>query len=80
MMPLPLADIGAGYCIAKITGKDTLRHHLAEMGCVVGSPVVLLSEREGGVILAVKNTRLALDKTMASRIMVVKGEKHENLM
>ena len=39
MMPLAMADTGANYTIQKITGKDEVRQHLAELGFVVGEPV-----------------------------------------
>ena len=54
MMPLTMAKAGDTVTIQKITGKDEVRLHLAELGFVV----------------QVKESRLALDKTMANRIMV----------
>ena len=51
MMPLTMAKAGETVTIKKITGKDEIRLHLAELGFVVDS-------------------RIALDKTMANRIMI----------
>ena len=56
--------------IQKITGKDEVRLHLAELGFVVGSQVTVVNEIAGNLIVQVKESRLALDKTMANRIMV----------
>ena len=70
MMPLALAGIGETNTIKKITGKDELRRHLAELGFVVGEEVRVVSELGGNLILSVKDSRVALDKTMAMRIMV----------
>ncbi len=54
----------------KITGKDEVRLHLAELGFVVGETITVVNEISGNLILQVKEARIALDKTMAMRIMV----------
>ena len=56
--------------IKKITGKDEVRQHLAELGFVVDSEVTVVNEIAGNLILQVKESRIALDKTMANRIMI----------
>ena len=70
MMPLTMAKAGETVTIKKITGKDEIRLHLAELGFVVGSEVTVVNEIAGNLILQVKESRIALDKTMAMRIMV----------
>lgn len=70
MMPLGLAQVGETGTITKITGKDEVRQHLAELGFVVGAEVSIVSELGGNMILSVKDSRIALDKTMAMRIMI----------
>jgi len=70
MMPLAMAKIGEMNLIKKITGKDEIRRHLAELGFVVGENVTVVSELGGNMILSVKDSRIALDKMMASRIMI----------
>ena len=69
-MPLSMAPHGEERIILKITGRDHIQKHLADLGFVVGQPVTVISEIGGNMILKVKEARLALDKTMASRIMV----------
>lgn len=69
-MPLTMAQIGEKRYIQRITGKDEVRQHLAELGFVVGSEVIVVSELAGNMIIAVKDSRIALDKTMANRIIV----------
>lgn len=69
-MPLTMARVGEKSYIQKITGKDEVRQHLAELGFVVGSEVMIVSEIAGNMILSVKDSRIALDKTMANRIMI----------
>ena len=56
--------------IDKITGKDEVRLHLAELGFVVDSEVTVVNEIAGNLIVQVKESRLALDRTMANRIMI----------
>ena len=70
MMPLAMADAGTHYTIQKITGKDEVRQHLAELGFVVDSDVTVVSQMAGNLIIQVKDCRVALDKTMANRIMI----------
>ncbi|MCI5956024.1 MAG: ferrous iron transport protein A [Clostridiales bacterium] len=70
MMPLGMASIGDVNVIQKITGRDEVRQHLAELGFVVGETVTVVNELGGNMILSVKDSRVALDKTMAMRIMV----------
>ena len=70
MMPLSMAKVGETVTIRKITGKDKIRQHLAELGFVVESDVTVVSELGGNLILQVKDSRVALDRTMANRIMI----------
>ena len=70
MMPLSMAKTGETVTIRKITGKDEVRQHLAELGVVVNSDVTVVSEIAGNLIVQVKDSRIALDKTMANRIMI----------
>ena len=69
-MPLTMAKPGENVTIRKITGKDEVRQHLAELGFVVEESITVVSELAGNLILQVKDSRIALDKTMANRILV----------
>lgn len=69
MMPLTMAKSGETVAIRKITGKDEVRQHLAELGFVVDSSVTVVSEIAGNLIVQVKDSRVALDRGMASRIL-----------
>lgn len=70
MMPLTMARPGETFLIRKISGRDEVYQHLAELGFVVDSNVTVVSEMAGNLIVQVKDSRIALDKTMANRIMV----------
>ena len=69
-MPLPMAGIGEINTIRKITGRDDVRQHLAELGFVVGEEVRIVSDMGGNLILSVKDCRVALNKDMAMRVMI----------
>ena len=70
MMPLTMAKSGERVTIRKITGRDEIRQHLAELGFVVDSDITVVSEIAGNLIVQVKDSRIALDKSMANRIMI----------
>ena len=70
MMPLTMARAGETVTIRKITGRDEVRQHLAELGFVVDSDVTVVNEVAGNLILQVKDSRIALDRTMANRVMI----------
>ena len=70
MMPLTMAKAGETVTVRKISGRDEVRQHLVELGFVMDSDVTVVSEIGGNLIVQVKDSRIALDKTMANRIMV----------
>ena len=55
MMPLTMARPGETVVIRKITGRDEVRQHLAELGFVVDESVTVISEMAGNLILQVKD-------------------------
>lgn len=70
MMPLTMAKAGETVTIRKISGKDDVRQHLAELGFVVDAAVTVVNEIAGNLILQVKDSRVALDRGLANRIMI----------
>lgn len=70
MMPLTMAKAGETVLIRKISGRDEVRQHLAELGFVVESEITVVNEVAGSLIVQVKDSRIALDKAMANRIMI----------
>ena len=69
-MPLSMAVPGAVTTVRKISGRDETRRFLASLGFVEGGSVTVISELGGNLIVNVKNTRVALSKSMANRIFV----------
>lgn len=69
-MPLALADIGELVTIKKVTGNDEVRQHLAELGFVIGEVISIVNKNGGNLIVNVKDSRIALDRTLANRIFI----------
>lgn len=68
-MPLTMAKPGETVTIRRITGLDSARQRLAEMGFVVDSQVKVISNTDGNLIVCIKDCRIALDRAMANRII-----------
>ncbi len=69
-MPLSMMKSGEKNTIKRINGKDDTKRFLEGLGFVVGSTVAVVSEMGGNMILNIRETRVALDKSMATRIIV----------
>lgn len=70
MMPLTLANIGEENTIKKIGGKPDVKKHLENLGFVAGGSVTVINTLGGNVIVNVKESRIAISKEMAQKIMV----------
>ena len=70
MMPLTMAKVGDVNSIKKLGGKPEVRQHLETMGFVVGTPITVISQISGNVIVHIKESRVAISREMASKIMI----------
>ena len=70
MMPLSMVKPGETNTIKKVGGKEETRKFLENLGFVTGGEVTVVSEIEGNLIVNVKDSRVAIGKDMAYRIMV----------
>lgn len=70
MMPLTMADTGVSNIIKKVGGKEETRRFLENLGFVAGGEVIVVSEINGNMIVNVKDSRIAIGKDMANKIMV----------
>lgn len=70
MMPLTMANVGETNVIKKIGGKEETRRFLENLGFVVGGVVTVISEVGGNIIVNVKESRVAIGKDMANKILV----------
>ena len=69
-MPLTMAKPGEMLTIKRITGKDDTIRFLNRLGFIEGHNVTVVSSIAGNLILNVKDTRIALDRQLSSRIVV----------
>lgn len=69
-MPLSMLDTGASKPVIEIKGKDETRRFLESLGFTEGSTVTVVSKLAGNIIVSIKDSRIAIDKTMANHIMV----------
>lgn len=70
MMPLTFANAGEKISIKKIGGKDDTKRFLGSLGFVEGETVTIVSDNGGNLIVNVKNTRVAISREMANKIIV----------
>lgn len=69
-MILTMLDIGTTGRIQFVRGKDAVKTHLGGLGFVAGSPVSIVSENGGDLIVNVKGARVALSKQLACKIVL----------
>lgn len=69
-MPLTLAALGQDYIIKRIGGNPDVRAHLQNLGFVSGASVTVVSSMGGNLIVNIKNTRIAISKEMAGKIII----------
>ena len=70
MMPLTMANAGEENIIKKVGGKEDTRRFLENLGFVVGAAVTVISQVEGNIIVNIKDSRVAIGKDVANKIMV----------
>ncbi len=69
-MPLTMAKNGENNIIKKVGGREETRKFLEKLGFVVGSAVTVVSETGGNVIVNIKDSRIAIGRDMANKIIV----------
>ena len=70
MMPLALANVGEENMIKKVGGNPETKKHLEDLGFVAGGSVTVVSEIGGNLIVNVKQSRVAISREMAAKIMI----------
>lgn len=69
-MPLTMADIGREYVITLVKGNDAAKLHLQSLGFTLGAHVVVVSDVNGGLIVNIREARIAINRQMANKVMV----------
>lgn len=70
MMPLLFANIDEENVIKKVGGTAETKHHLENLGFVPGSSIRVINKSNGNIIVNIKDTRVAISKELAKKIMV----------
>ena len=70
MMPLLLAGVGEDNILRQVGGNQETKKHLEDLGFVVGGTVTVVSEINGNLIVKVKDSRVAISREMAGKIMI----------
>lgn len=70
MMPLTMAKPGEENLITRVGGLDETRRFLESLGFVPGALVSVVSEMNGNLIVNVKDSRVAISREMANKILV----------
>lgn len=69
-MPLTFANVGEENMIRKVGGNPEIRAHLENLGFVIGGTVTVVSTIGGNLIVNVKDSRVAISRGMASKILI----------
>ena len=69
-MPLLSATIGETYIIRRLGGTPEVKKHLEDLGFAVGGKITVISEMGGNLIVNVKETRVAVSRELAMKIMI----------
>lgn len=69
-MPLAAANKGVEFEIKRILGNEPVKHHLENLGFVIGTDISIVNEINGNVIVRIKDSRIAISKSMAMKIIV----------
>ena len=69
-MPLSMVSAGEENVIKKVGGKEDTRRFLENLGFVAGGTVTVISEFDGNMIVNLKDSRVAIGKDMANRIII----------
>jgi len=70
MIPLTMCEPGEIQTVKRIGGSPEVKLHLENLGFVVGSNVTVITSMGGNVIVNVKESRIAISREMAQKIMV----------
>lgn len=70
LLPLSMASPGRESTVSVINGRDDTKRFLENLGFVEGAQVTVISELGGNVIVNVKDSRIAISKSMATRVLV----------
>ena len=69
-MPILMTGTGDDVMVAKVIGAANMKQRLGEMGFVAGTPVKIMQSHNGDMIVKIRDSKLAITREMAAKIMV----------
>lgn len=69
-MPIYMAQMGQEYLVKKICGLEETKHHLKNLGFIVGAQVSVVAVMNGNLIVQIKDARIAISRELAGKIIV----------
>lgn len=69
-MPIYMAQMGQEYLVKKICGLEETKHHLKNLGFVAGNKISVVAVMNGNLIIQVKDSRVAISRELAGKIIV----------
>ena len=70
-MTLKNAQEGIEYIIKDIvTDDEELDSFLFSLGCYAGEPITVISQKKGGCIVSIKDSRYSIDNQLAMAISI----------
>lgn len=70
MIPLTMVRAGEQNAIKRVGGKEEVRRFLEGLGFIAGGNVTVISENGGNIIVNVMESRIAISREMANKILV----------
>ncbi len=69
-MPISFMSVGSRHRIKAVNGSDSVKKHLGDLGFVEGAEVTVVNETAGSLILGIHDSRVAVNRDLAIRILV----------
>ena len=69
-MLLSKVKIGQTVKIKSVEGKEKTKNFLFTLGCFEGEEVTLISKLAGNYVINIKDSRYAIDESMAKSIVI----------
>ena len=69
-MPMTMIQVGDRVRVKNLTGNDTVKKHLGELGMIPGALVTIVQISDGNMIVGIHDSRIAINEDLARRIMV----------
>jgi len=69
-MLLSKAKTGQTYNIIQVEGKEKVKKFLFTLGCFEGEEITLISKLAGNYVVNIKDSRYAIDESMAKSIII----------